>query len=85
MMHFQPQRKQQFQAAEGMGEHWFPHMDARAKISTYQEFFYMLVTKTHLFFQEKSITAYRVQNSLCQLHKHVNTVQVTAIYRLYAK
>lgn len=55
MMHIQPQRKRQFQTAEGMGELWIPHMDACVKISTYQEFFYMLVTKTHLFFQEKKI------------------------------
>lgn len=35
------------------GKRRVPRMDACVKISTYQEFFYMLVTKTHLFFQEK--------------------------------
>lgn len=73
MMHIQPQRKRQFQTAEGMGDLWIPHMDACVKISTYQEFFYMLVTKTHLFFQEKKYNSLQSTKSLCQLHKHINT------------
>lgn len=54
-MHIQPQRKQQFQTAEGMGELWAPNMDACVKISTYQEFFLHVSNKNTSIFPRKKI------------------------------